>query len=252
MEEILIVDNLSKNFKGRGKSETVAVNDVTFSLERGETLGIVGESGSGKSTIARLITGLISPDSGSIHIFDKDIEKMKKENPLGLYSAIQMVFQNPAESFNPRRTLGYGIGEPLINRGGSLSGANTIVAELLEKVGLTPDFANKYPHQVSGGQCQRAAIARALAVEPCILVCDEATSALDVTVQKQIIELLDELRKNRDLSIIFICHNLALVQSFCDRVLVLCDGEVVEEGTPDEIINNPKAEYTRLLVDSIL
>ncbi|SCZ81020.1 ABC transporter ATP-binding protein [Pseudobutyrivibrio xylanivorans] len=252
MEEMITVKNVSKNFINRGSADTLAVKDISFTLERGETLGIVGESGSGKSTVARLITGLISPTSGEIRICDNDIQKQRCEDPLGLYSNIQMVFQNPVESFNPRKTLGYGIDESLRNRGISPSAAATIVAQLLEKVGLTPDFSTKYPHQVSGGQCQRAAIARALAVEPRILICDEATSALDVTVQKQIIELLDELRRTRDLSIIFICHNLALVQSFCDRVIVLYDGEIVEQGKPDDIINNPQAEYTKLLVDSIL
>ena len=251
MEGIINVENLNKNFTGRGKSDTMAVRSVSFNLERGETLGIVGESGSGKSTIARLITGLIPASDGSIRIYDKDVSELKK-NSLELYSKMQMVFQNPAESFNPRKTIGYAISEPLRNRGYSKAVAIATSVQLLEKVGLTSDFVNKYPHQVSGGQCQRAAIARALAVEPSILVCDEATSALDVTVQKQIIELLDELRKSRDLSIIFICHNLALVQSFCDRVIVLCDGEIVEQGKPDDIINNPQAEYTKLLVDSIL
>ena len=252
MEGIITVENLSKNFTGRGKSDTLAVRNVSFHLERGETLGLVGESGSGKSTIARLLTGLISASEGEIRIYDKEISELKKNNSLDLYSKIQMVFQNPAESFNPRKTLGYAIGEPLRNRGYSPEAATTTAVQLLEKVGLTPEFAKKYPHQVSGGQCQRAAIARALAVEPSILVCDEATSALDVTVQKQIIELLEELRKSRDLSIIFICHNLALVQSFCDRVIVLCDGEIVEQGKPEDIINNPQADYTKLLVDSIL
>ena len=252
MEEMITVENVSKNFTGRGNSDTLAVKGVSFDLHRGETLGIVGESGSGKSTIARLITGLISPTEGKIRICDNNIQDQKMKNRLELYSNIQMVFQNPVESFNPRKTLGYSIGEALRNRGMSQAGTVQVVAELMEKVGLAPEIATKYPHQVSGGQCQRAAIARALAVEPKILVCDEATSALDVTVQKQIIELLDELRKTSDLSIIFICHNLALVQSFCDRVLVLYDGEIVEQGKPDDIINNPQAEYTKLLVDSIL
>lgn len=252
MAEILKVDNLSKNFKSHGKSNTAAVKNVSFALNSGETLALVGESGSGKSTIARLITGLIKPSDGSIRIYDKDLFQMKKNNPLELYSQIQMVFQNPAESFNPRKTLGYGIGEALINRGIEKGAIVNTVASLLEMCGLPAEISNKYPHQVSGGQCQRAAIARALAVEPKILICDEATSSLDVTVQKQIIELLDELRKSRDLSIIFICHNLALVQMFCERVVVLYEGEIVERGTPDEIINNPRADYTKLLVDSIL
>lgn len=252
MENIVKVNNLSKNFKAYGKEDTAAVKNVSFVLKEGETLALVGESGSGKSTIARILTGLIKATDGDIRIYDKELCKVKKKNALELYSQIQMVFQNPAESFNPRKTLGYGIGEALRNRGFSKGAAATKVAELLEMCGLPPEIAVKYPHQVSGGQCQRAAIARALAVEPKILICDEATSSLDVTVQKQIIELLDKLRKAQNLSIIFICHNLALVQQFCDRVVVLYDGQIVEQGTPDDIINNPQADYTKLLVDSIL
>lgn len=252
MKEIITVNNLTKYFKAHGKADTAAVDNVSFSLHDGETLALVGESGSGKSTIARLLTGLIKATDGNIRIYDKDICKMKKNKALELYSQIQMVFQNPAESFNPRKTLGYGIGESLKNRGYNSGATANKVAELLEMCGLPAEIALKYPHQVSGGQCQRAAIARALAVEPRILICDEATSSLDVTVQKQIIELLDKLRKSKYLSIIFICHNLALVQQFCDRVIVLYDGKIVDRGTPDEIINNPQAAYTKLLVDSIL
>ena len=252
MKDIITVNNLTKYFKAYGKADTAAVNNVSFTLHEGETLALVGESGSGKSTIARLLTGLIKATDGNIRIYDKDICKMKRNKALELYGQIQMVFQNPAESFNPRKTLGYGIGEPLRNRGYNSAAVANKVAELLEMCGLPAELAFKYPHQVSGGQCQRAAIARALAVEPKILICDEATSSLDVTVQKQIIELLDKLRKSKDLSIIFICHNLALVQQFCDRVVVLYDGQIVEQGTPDEIINNSQAEYTKLLVDSIL
>lgn len=252
MKEIITVNNLTKYFKAHGKADTAAVDNVSFSLHDGETLALVGESGSGKSTIARLLTGLIKATDGNIRIYDKDICKMKKNKALELYSQIQMVFQNPAESFNPRKTLGYGIGEPLKNRGYNSGATVNKVAELLEMCGLPAEIALKYPHQVSGGQCQRAAIARALAVAPRILICDEATSSLDVTVQKQIIELLDKLRKSKNLSIIFICHNLALVQQFCDRVIVLYDGKIVDQGTPDEIINNPQADYTKLLVDSIL
>lgn len=245
------VENLTKTFKGRGADETLAVNDISFAVKKGETLGVVGESGSGKSTVARLLTGLISESKGSIRIDDMDMKTLKK-NPKDLYGRIQMVFQNPMGSFDPRKTLGYGIGEGLRNRGKSKTEATAKVAELLEMCGLPKEFADKYPHEVSGGQCQRAAIARALSVEPKILICDEATSSLDVTVQKQIIELLENLREKQELTIIFICHNLALVQRFCDRVLVLYDGKVVEEGTVDSVINNPQAEYTRVLLDSIL
>ena len=163
-----------------------------------------------------------------------------------------MVFQMPVESFDPRRTLGDGIGESLRNMGMNRQETGKKVEELLATCGLTPEFAKCYPHEVSGGQCQRAAIARALAVDPALLICDEATSALDVTVQKQVLELLIELKQKKNLSFLMICHDLALVQMFCERVLVLYQGRVMETGTPDEITNHPKTDYTKRLIDSVL
>ena len=163
-----------------------------------------------------------------------------------------MVFQMPMESFDPRCTLGDGIGKSLRNMGISRTETRRKVEELLERCGLEKEYADRYPHQVSGGQCQRAAIARALAVNPSILICDEATSALDVPVQKQIMELLQKLKKENQLSFLFICHDLALVQLFCDRVIVMHDGHVEEEGTPEEIIEHPKTEYTEQLIRSVL
>ena len=163
-----------------------------------------------------------------------------------------MVFQMPMESFDPRCTLGDGIGESLRNMGISRTETRIKVEELLERCGLEKEYADRYPHQVSGGQCQRAAIARALAANPSILICDEATSALDVPVQKQIMELLQKLKKENQLSFLFICHDLALVQLFCDRVIVMHDGHVEEEGTPEEIIEHPKTEYTEQLIRSVL
>ncbi len=248
---IIQVDQLSKSFNVNKKNMTTAVENVSFDLDRGETLGVVGESGSGKSTIARLLTGLISPDNGEIYI-DGDSLKQLKKNPKVLYGKIQMVFQNPVSSFDPRRTIGAGIGEALINRGFSKTEVRSRVAELLEMCDLDAGYAKKYPHEVSGGQCQRAAIARALAIDPDILICDEATSSLDVTVQKQIIDLLQEIKNKRGLSIIFISHNLALVNMFCDRVIVMKDGRIVESGITTEVIKNPKDEYTKALVKSIL
>ena len=156
------------------------------------------------------------------------------------------------ESFDPRRTLGDGIMESLRNMGMSVREAKKRAGELLIRCGLTPEFAARYPHEVSGGQCQRAAIARALAVSPSVLICDEATSSLDVTVQKQVLNLLLELKEKEGLSLLMISHDLALVQAFCDEVLVLYQGKAVELGTPDEIINHPSSEYTRILMDSVL
>ena len=245
MNTLLEAEHLTKVFAQRGKEPFKAVDDVSFSLQAGETLGIVGESGSGKSTLAKMIT------DGTLKFQGKDITKLKQSQLRDVYGNIQMVFQNPAGSFDPRRTLGDGIGESLRNRGMKKADIAIRVKELLEQCGLEEELAKRYPHEVSGGQCQRAAIARALAVEPKVLICDEATSSLDVTIQKQIMELLEELKDTHGLSFIFICHNLALVQSFCDKVLVLYDGKVVESGKPDDIINEPKEAYTKKLVDAV-
>lgn len=250
-ETILKAEHLKKIFTS-GKKTFMAVEDVSFELKRGQCLGIVGESGSGKSTIAKMITHLVDVTDGNVMLMGRDITNAKGKELRRAYQDIQMVFQMPMESFDPRRTLGDGIGESLRNIGMSRSETKRKVEELLVRCGLTPEFAERYPHQVSGGQCQRAAIARALAVKPSILICDEATSALDVTVQKQVLELLLELKEKEGLSFLLICHDLALVQAFCDEVLVLCQGKVVEQGMPDEIINHPREDYTKVLVESVL
>ena len=195
MSILLEAEHLTKIFTQRGKNPFKAVNDVSFTLKKGETLGIVGESGSGKSTIAKLLTRLTDITEGTLKFEGKDITRLKQSQLKEVYGDIQMVFQNPVGSFDPRRTLGDGIGESLRNRGMKKADVEKRVAELLEQCGLEKEYAKRYPHEVSGGQCQRAAIARALAVEPKVLICDEATSALDVTIQKQIMELLDLLRK---------------------------------------------------------
>jgi peptide/nickel transport system ATP-binding protein len=163
-----------------------------------------------------------------------------------------MVFQTPTESFDPRHTLGDGVGESLRNSGMARSEVKAEVARLLKLCGLPAEFAQRYPHQVSGVQCQRAAIARAIAIKPKLLICDEATSALDVTIQTEILALLSDLRRELNLSILFICHDIALVQQFCDWVLVMYKGSIVEEGVPDEVIRNPQNDYTKRLIESIL
>ena len=251
MNTLLEAEHLTKVFTPRGKESFKAVDDVSFSLKAGETLGIVGESGSGKSTLAKMITRLTDITEGTLKFQGKDITKLKRSQLKDVYGNIQMVFQNPVGSFDPRRTLGDGIGESLRNRGIKKAEVTKRVKELLEQCGLADEFAGRYPHEVSGGQCQRAAIARALAIEPKVLICDEATSSLDVTIQKQIMELLEKLKDTHGLSFIFICHNLALVQSFCDKVLVLSEGKVVESGKPDDIINEPQETYTKKLVDAV-
>ena len=248
---ILKADHLKKVFIS-GKKSMTAVDDVSFELERGECLGIVGESGSGKSTIAKMITHLESITEGQVFLKGKDITHARGKDLRETYQNIQMVFQMPMESFDPRCTLGDGIGESLRSMGINRAETRKRLENLLERCGLSKEYADRYPHQVSGGQCQRAAIARALAVDPEILICDEATSALDVTVQKQILELLIELKEKENLSFILICHDLALVQAFCDKVLVLYHGKTVEYGAPDDIINHPKMDYTKKLIDSVL
>ncbi len=249
---LLQVENLVKVFKRKGSPDVVAVNDVSFDLWPREYLGIVGESGSGKSTIANMITQLVVLTAGHI-IFDGcDITHVKGSRVRDIYRGIQMVFQMPIASFDPRRTLGDGVAERLINNGASRKEAHERAVGLLECCGLAASFAHRYPHEVSGGQCQRAAIARALAAEPRILICDEATSALDMTVQARLIDLLKDLRDQYDLACLFICHDLALVQSFCDRVIVMHNGIIEEEGTPADVIGDPQSSYTKRLVDAVL
>ena len=253
MEPILRVEDLTKTFSRPGRPDFTAVDRVSFSLDRGECLGLIGESGSGKSTLAAMVTRLLDPTGGRVILDGEDITSLRGRALRGAYRKMQMVFQAPAESFDPRRTLGDGIGESLRNRGVGRGETRARVAGLLRLCGLGEEFALRYPHQASGGQCQRAAIARALAAEPGLLICDEATSALDVTVQREILDLLDALRgrEGQGLSILFICHDIALVQQFCDRVLVLHRGRIVEEGVPDAVIQSPRDPYTRRLVDSV-
>ena len=252
MEPILKVEALTKTFSGQ--REIAAVNGISFELFPGECMAIIGESGSGKTTAVNMISRLTDVTAGSIFLEGQEITHRKGKQLREVYRQMQMVFQTPTDSFDPRRTLGDGIGESLRNAGLTRKETQKRLEALLEKCCLPGEFANRYPHQVSGGQCQRAAIARALAIEPKLLICDEATSALDVTVQKEIISLLNELRKQRgkNLSILFICHDISLVQQFCDRVLVMYRGEIVEEGTPDAVIRAPKNDYTKRLIDSIL
>ena len=254
MEPILRVENLRKTFSRQGQADFAAVNGIDFELFPGECLAIIGESGSGKTTAVNLIARLLDATSGSVFLDGREITHLRGRQLRQIYKTMQMVFQTPTDSFDPRRTLGDGIGESLRNAGVSRKETRERVGELLQKCGLSPEFASRYPHQVSGGQCQRAAIARALAIEPKLLICDEATSALDVTVQKEIIELLNALRsqQGRNLSILFICHDISLVQQFADRVLVMYHGNIVEEGTPDEVIRGPKNDYTKRLIDSVL
>ena len=251
MHTILDVKDLTKNFY-KNKQLFTAVNHISFQLRQGECLGLVGESGCGKSTTVKMLTHLLKPDSVEILLEGTEIQHLKGKALKKLYTEIQMVFQIPQDSFDPRRTLGDSIMESMRNHNVSRKEAQNRLGQLLQQVELPPELADRYPNQVSGGQCQRAAMARALAVNPKILICDEATSALDVTVQAQIIELLKRLQQEMDLSILLISHDLALVQHLCDRVLVMYQGNIVEQGTPDRVINAPENDYTKMLIEAAM
>lgn len=251
MHTILDVKDLTKNFY-KNKQLFTAVNHISFQLRQGECLGLVGESGCGKSTTVKMLTHLLKPDSGEILLEGTEIQHLKGKALKKLYTEIQMVFQIPQDSFDPRRTLGDSIMESMRNHNVSRKEAQNRLGQLLQQVELPPELADRYPNQVSGGQCQRAAMARALAVNPKILICDEVTSALDVTVQAQIIELLKRLQQEMDLSILLISHDLALVQHLCDRVLVMYQGNIVEQGTPDRVINAPENDYTKMLIEAAM
>lgn len=252
MEPILKVEGLTKIFSSKGREDYTAVDGVSFSMMPGEKLAIIGESGSGKTTVVNMVARLLDATSGMITLDGEDITRAKGRRMKGIYGKMQMVFQTPADSFDPRRTLGDGIAESLVNRGTAKKEAMARAEQLLGLCGLGKEFVKRYPHEVSGGQCQRAAIARAVAISPKLLILDEATSALDVTVQKDILELLTTLKEERNMSYLFICHDIALVQNFCDRVLVMYRGKIVEEGIPDDVIRNPKEDYTRNLISSVL
>ena len=245
----LQVQDLKKIFTRDGQSDFLAVDGVSFDIFPGECVGLIGESGSGKSTVANMIARLLDSTEGRILLDGEDVTDAEARK---IFRTVQMIFQSPQESFDPRRTLGDGIGESLLNVGQSRAEVREEVGRLLEAVGLSPGFAERYPHEVSGGQCQRAAIARAIAIRPKLLICDEATSALDVTVQAEIVALLSRLMRERGMACLFICHDIALAQSVCDRFLVMYRGKIVEEGAPDEVVQSPKREYTKMLIESVL
>ncbi|MET0742142.1 MAG: ABC transporter ATP-binding protein [Microvirga sp.] len=244
----LSVDRLSKTYHVSGmfrESRTVhALRETSLSLRRGETLGIIGESGSGKSTLARCMTQLIQPTSGRTVLG-------RSERGRTLRQRMQIVFQDPFRSLNPRRTIGQSITEGPINFGAPRPQAIEQARELMELVGLDPHAINRYPHQFSGGQRQRIAIARALAMKPDILIADEAVSALDVSVQAQVLRLIDDIQKRFDLAILFITHDLRVAAQICDRLIVMHRGAVVEEGTVDSVFAAPAHAYTRQLLTSI-
>jgi ABC-type glutathione transport system ATPase component len=229
-----------------------AVDGVSFEIARGEALGLVGESGSGKSTIARLVTGLERATSGSIRLDGMELCGLSWRRWRPLRRRVQIVFQDPSSSLDPRQTVGASVAEPLaIHRVGTRRERRLRALALLEAVGLPPRQANLYPHEFSGGQRQRIAIARALALEPELLVLDEPISALDVSIQAQILNLLHELRERFGLAYLFIAHDLAVVRALCARVAVLQLGRVVEYGTTEELFGRPEHAHTRAMLASV-
>ncbi len=255
-EVVLSAKGLEKTFRtGRGlfmpKREVRAVRGVSFDLHRGETLGLVGESGSGKSTIARLVTRIETPDAGELRLLGEDLGAMRSAELRAGRRRIQMVFQDPFGSLNPRRRVGQAIADGPIAAGVPRAQAMAEARRLLELVGIDPRSADRLPHEFSGGQRQRIGIARALALEPRVLVADEAVSALDVTVQAQVLELLEDLKRKLDLAILFITHDLQVAAQICDRVAVMQQGEIVEIGPAVEIFARPRHDYTRALLSAI-
>jgi peptide/nickel transport system ATP-binding protein len=253
---ILTIDNVSKTYRtggflGRGARVTPAVKAVSLKLPRGATLGIVGESGSGKSTLARCIVRLIDPDSGSIVLEGKDWAKLTREKVRRETRHIQMVFQDPFASLNPRRKAAELVAQGPIVHGTPRARAIADAKELFALVGLDPSASDRFPHEFSGGQRQRIGLARALALRPEVLVADEAVSALDVSVQAQVLKLLAELRQRLGLSIVFITHDLRVAAQICDLVAVMKDGEVVEQGLAADVFGRPQHPYTQALLDSI-
>ena len=258
-EHLLEVNNLKMYFPitqgilfQRKVGYVRAVDDITFFIQKGETLGLVGESGCGKSTTGRAILQLYRPTSGEVSFQGKDLVQMKGGDLRRMRRQMQMIFQDPYASLNPRMTVGSIIGEPLeIHNLAKGRAKQERVQELLRLVGMNPYFANRYPHEFSGGQRQRIGIARALAVEPSFIVCDEPISALDVSIQAQVINLLEELQEKLGLTYLFIAHDLAVVRHISDRVAVMYLGKLVEVTDRDSLYENPLHPYTRALLSAV-
>jgi len=250
---ILDVRGVSRSFRALGRPPVVALDDVYLRVPEGDTLGLVGESGSGKSTLLRCIMRLEKPDEGEVLFRGRDALPLRGKNLQAYRRQVQMVFQDPAGSLNPRMTVEQLVGEGMLVHRLERSAARRRerVAELLDAVGIPPDAMARHPASFSGGQLQRIAIARALAVEPSLLVCDEPVSALDVSVQAQVLNLLMRTQARTGLSILFVSHDLAVVKYLCPSIAVLEKGRIVEESSRDKLFQAPRATYTRALIDAV-
>jgi oligopeptide transport system ATP-binding protein len=256
---LLTVTDLEKHFpvrKGLLIERTVdhvkAVDGVSFSIPEGQTLGLVGESGSGKSTTGYCILQLIRPTAGSVRFQGRELTELKREDLRKMRQDMQIVFQDPYSSLDPRMTVGNIVAEPLEVHGmGTRRGRTETVRRLLEVVGFNPNYTNRYPHEFSGGQRQRIGVARALALNPKLIVCDEPVSALDVSIQAQILNLLKDLQRDFGLTYLFISHDLAVVRTMADEIAVMNNGKLVEVGPAEQVYSNPKEEYTKALFTAV-
>ncbi|MDC0738263.1 ATP-binding cassette domain-containing protein [Cognatishimia sp. SS12] len=230
-----------------------AVNGVSFAVNRGQTLGIVGESGCGKSTLVRAIAGLVKPSHGTVRVGGKVVDYSRRKEVIALRRQVQMIFQDPVASLNPRMTIRDIIAEPLVMFFPEMNGEarETRVHALLDRVGIPRRNANRYPHEFSGGQCQRIGIARALAAEPKVLLCDEPVSALDVSIQAQVVNLLQELQADMGLTLIFVAHDLGVVRHISDEILVMYLGGMMEQAPADALVARPTHPYTRALLSAV-
>jgi oligopeptide transport system ATP-binding protein len=256
---LLEVTDLVKHFPvkrgiliDREVDQVRAVDGVSFKVERGETLGLVGESGSGKSTACRAVLQLLKPTSGSVKFEGREIAGLGRREMRPLRREMQMIFQDPQASLNPRKRVGQIVGDPLKRQGvASGSELRRQVQELLERVGLSSEHYNRFPHEFSGGQRQRIGIARALALKPKLVICDEPVSALDVSIQAQIVNLLDDLQDEFGLAYLFVAHDIGVVRHVSDRIAVMNQGKIVEQGSADQVCENPRDEYTRKLLAAV-